>query len=272
LNRHSMLFDNFSGKPMFAYEQEPYGFYHLHKDSECRNTGDNTYVAQDEVDIDGDTRIIENIVDIGADEVACEDSTNEIDWSADGIVNFIELVRFSRAWITYDPNNPLCDPNNPNYEHDPNSINYISQTDKERFDATCDLDNDLDVDLADLMIFTEDWLWVACWRDSPSFGFLYAVSGMSNPTIPEGTVSVDSVSETTLAQSNYSLSTNSLRQQLFEAQDNLLWLETLWLNDPDVRQEIDKKAWQEFMDQVYDSIRKMENLRSNSNNPREAVR
>jgi hypothetical protein len=71
---------------------------------------------------------------------------------------------FSRAWLTYDPNHPLCDPNNLNYVSDPNLSGYISETDKLRFNPVCDLDSDLDVDLADLCEFLEDWLWVACWK------------------------------------------------------------------------------------------------------------
>jgi hypothetical protein len=122
------------------------------------------------VDIDGDTRILDGdtipsvIVDMGADEVACTDMYRDLVWNSDGVVNYLEFEKFSRAWMTYDPNNPLCDPNHPNFEHDPNSINYISQTDKERFNPVCDLDQDLDVDLADLRLFAEDWLWTACWR------------------------------------------------------------------------------------------------------------
>jgi hypothetical protein len=263
---------NFSGKPGFAYDYEPYGFYHLNHDSECRNAGDNTFVEQDEVDIDGDERIADNTVDIGSDEVDCEDTTNDMDWSADGVVNFVEWVKFSHTWMTYDPNNPLCDPNNPNYEHDPNSINFISQTDKERFDAVCDLDDDLDVDLDDMMMFAEDWLWVACWRDSQSLGFLYAISGMSNSVISEGTISIDSIPETASTQSIQDLSAKSLRQEIFETQETVNWLETLWLSNPDVRTIIDHKAWQNFMDQVYDGIRELEISEIKLINPREAVR
>jgi hypothetical protein len=71
---------------------------------------------------------------------------------------------FSRAWLTYDPNHPLCDPNNLNYVSDPNLPGYISETDKLRFNLICDLNSDLHVGLSDFVLFCDDWLWVACWK------------------------------------------------------------------------------------------------------------
>jgi hypothetical protein len=270
-----MLFDNFSGEPGFAYDHEPYGFYHLNLDSECRNAGDNSFVEQDEVDMDGDVRIADMVVDIGADEVSCEDTSHEMDWTADGVINYEEFTLISAAWLSHDPNDPACDPNDPGYISDPNDPGYVDSGDKLRWNSTCNLDDDYDIDLDDLMIFADSengyWLWQACWRDSQSFGFLYAVSGMSNSAIPEGTLSIDSVSKATSIRSNQDLFTKSLRQQIFEAQDNLNWLETLWLTDPGVRLEIAPKEWQIFMDQIYDGIREMENLHSKSTTLKEVL-
>jgi hypothetical protein len=113
------------------------------------------------VDIDGEglDRKYGSYVDIGADEVYdCEDDYlseidvhNDLDWDADGIVNLKEFNLFSHAWLTYDPNCPHL----PN-PVDPNQLLH--------WDLICDLDSDLDVDLADLCVFLDDWLWVACWK------------------------------------------------------------------------------------------------------------
>jgi hypothetical protein len=165
--------------------------------------------------------------------------------------------------LTHDPN-------------DPQMPQGIDPNDFVHWDSRCDLDHDYEVDLDDLVVFTEDdpqnWLWTACWRDSQLSGFSYAISGMSNSAIQEGTLSVDSISKATSKRDNQDLSAKSLQEQLFEVQDNLKWLETLWLTDPEVRSEIAPKAWQDFMNQVYDGIRELENSEIKSINLREAVR
>ena len=49
---------------------------------------------------------------------------------------------------------------------DPNDPGYITEGDKLRFKHKCDLDVDLDVDMADLALFCNEWLWMACWKQS----------------------------------------------------------------------------------------------------------
>ena len=170
---------NINVEPKFAYTVDPNGTpdpnnYHLSVESLCIDSGNPFLSCAGQVDIDGEglDRKYGSYVDIGADEVYdCDDDYlseidvhNDLDWNADGIVNLNEFVKFSRAWLAHDPNHPLCDPNNLNYVSDPNLPGYISETDKLRFNPVCDLDSDLDVDLADLCEFLEDWLWVACWK------------------------------------------------------------------------------------------------------------
>jgi hypothetical protein len=252
---------NFSGKPGFAYDYESYGFYHLHQDSECRNAGDNTYVDPGETDMDDEPRIADGTVDVGADEVTCEDTSHEMDWSADGVVNFIELVRFSHAWMTYDPNNLLCDPNNPNYEHDPNSINYISQTDKERFDTVCDLDEDLDVDLDDLMIFADYWLWQACWREDfqqMQMAMMFGRSILQSESIFLAQESVSSLVTTEVPP-------KPIKQQAVELRNTIIFLERLWLEDDSIHREIDPTEWRRFMNEVYQSLIEIQNVENETN-------
>ncbi len=148
---------NIYTNPGFAYPDSTLGNFHLAYDSPCINLGDPNETGIDETDIDGESR--ENgIIDIGADEMnTCnevpEDICTAADWNADGVVNMDEFTVFSAAWLTYDPNHP----NLPN-PIDPNQLLH--------WNAVCDLDTDLDVDLADLDNFCDPnhWLWVACWR------------------------------------------------------------------------------------------------------------
>jgi hypothetical protein len=111
-----------------------------------------------------------------------------------------EYGGFARAWLSADPNNPLCDPNDPGYVSDPNDPGFISEEDKLRYRLRWDIDDDLDVDMADLALFCDEWLWTACWRDSQTYRFdmmAMAMGGgesmmMTEPYAMESTT-VDSV-------------------------------------------------------------------------------
>ncbi len=79
---------NITCDPNFVYDSEPYGYYHIKYESYCRNAGDNNAVETGDVDMDDETRTQESIVDIGADEVACEDTWNPNDWKLSQNLNF----------------------------------------------------------------------------------------------------------------------------------------------------------------------------------------
>jgi len=142
---------NLRSNPVFAYSNLSLDNFHLAYNSPCKDMGDPNETATTEVDMDNQARIAGNSVEMGADEVDCEDVYNPLDWDADGLVNLKEFEAFSAAWLTYDPNNP----NLPN-PIDPNAILH--------WNPMCDLDSDLDVDMGDLMLFIPDWCWAACWR------------------------------------------------------------------------------------------------------------
>lgn len=158
---------NITADPNFAYSYPVYGYYHINSGSPCRDMGDpdeQNYVQADEVDMDGDDRDLDGNVDMGADEVACEDTSNPIDWNGDGIINLKEFSILSSAWLTQDPNSPSYpNPNNP----DPNDVYAWYVLDA---GPKADLNQDSYVDLYDLIEFCEDspqgWLWQACWHEN----------------------------------------------------------------------------------------------------------
>ncbi len=253
---------NFSHKPDFAYSNEPNNV-HLAADSFCIDKGNPNLSYTGQLDIDGEERVMGTFVDVGADEVnpECNDVYHSLDWNADGVVNLVEFEKFSLAWMTYDPNNPLCDPNHPNFESDPNSINFISETDKQRFDPVCDLDQDLDVDLADLVIFAEDspqnWLWVACWRlDLQPEQLEQIMMSMA----PSGGIQMQSASLSASAKAESITPEKSVKEQILDLEDTIQFLKKLWLDDPSIHQEIHADEWEEFMQRVYDSFNELKTI------------
>lgn len=148
---------NFSGNPKFAYITEPNNLpspdnMHIAYNSFCKDKGnpDESYIHQ--VDMDKQLRVVDGLVDVGAYEVRCGEVSHTLDWNTDGLVNLEDFSEFQKAWFSYDPNHP-SPPNDPNA-----FINWNS---------SCDLVEDLHINLADLIIFCEDnpqnWLWKACW-------------------------------------------------------------------------------------------------------------
>ena len=100
--------------------------------SPCINAGDPNFpIDANEVDIDGDQRIIEDRIDIGADEYrGCE----ICDLNSDGSINFSDYAVFAYYWIEVACTEPgLC--------------------------QGSDFDKDRKVDWSDLKTFVECWLW-----------------------------------------------------------------------------------------------------------------
>ena len=46
----------------------------------------------------------------------------------------------------------------------------------------------------------------------------------------------------------------SVQEQMFDLASAIVFLEQIWLEEPDLQQEIDAEAWQEFMDSVYQNL------------------
>ena len=106
------------------------GNYHLLPASHCIDAGDNLSVPPESAtDIDGEKRIFNDIVDIGADEVV----TYSADLNNDGIVDYFELDVLMTEWLQSGSN------------------------------LQADFYKDDFVDFADFAVLAEQWLWIPGW-------------------------------------------------------------------------------------------------------------
>jgi parallel beta-helix repeat protein len=103
------------------------GNYHLLPTSSGVDVGDNNSVITT-IDIDGEQRIFNDIVDMGADEVV----TNPIDLNNDGIVDYSELAVLTDEWL-------------------------------QNIDLQTDFYDDDFIDFRDFAILAEQWLWTGRW-------------------------------------------------------------------------------------------------------------
>jgi hypothetical protein len=90
----------------------------------------------------------------------------------------------------------------------------------------------------DLAVFVEDapWLWMACWLEQGEllqmgFGEMGMMAFEVQPVEME-----------------------SVESQMQGLVNVIGPLESLWLTDPDIRQEIDAADWQQFMDALYGNL------------------
>jgi uncharacterized repeat protein (TIGR01451 family) len=242
---------NFSAKPKFAY-MDPNNV-HITYDSPCKDGGDPFLSYDDQLDMDSRARVLETAVDIGAYEIDCEDVANDLDWNADGLVNWGDFAGLASVWRAHDPNDPaLYDPNLPCYEclHDPNSPAFVTPGQLalwQRKATQCNVStagcSEYGIDLADLVALIEsaEWLtWQACWLQG---GYSQMMSGGGEGILSGGF-------EATAVEA-YVLPEESSYQQRFDLA-NIIWkLESLWLTEPDMQQEIDSGDWQRFMEALY---------------------
>jgi len=106
------------------------GNYHLLPISGCRDVGDNNSVPLRSVtDIDGEQRIFNDTVDMGADEVV----TNPADFDTDGIVDEFDLGVLTDEWLS--------------------GIGPLQS----------DLYSDGLIDFYDYAMLADEWLWTAGW-------------------------------------------------------------------------------------------------------------
>jgi len=108
------------------------GNYHLLPISGCIDAGDNLSVPPESTtDIDGEERIFNDTVDMGADEVV----TNPADFNTDGIVDYFDIEVMTNEWLISDG------------------------------ELQSDLYDDDFIDFIDYALFAEQWLWTAGWYE-----------------------------------------------------------------------------------------------------------
>lgn len=228
----------------------------------CHDSGLTLQESYVQVDMDNRIRVLGAAVDRGAYEIDCEDTANSFDQNRDGLVNLHEFADFSRVWLAHDPNDPaVSDPNHPNYEYytDPNSADYVTPSslaawypDGVKFNYSTTGASEYTIDLADLMYWTEEapWLWRACWLTETELLGMTSGFGemllMSSPSLMmDGT---EVISEAAVAEEK------SPQEQMFDLAGSIVFLEQIWLEDPQVQQEIDTQTWQDFMDALYQNL------------------
>ena len=134
----------------------------------------------------------------------CADSHNALDYNGDGLINMTEFALFSSVWESYLPGDAVWE--------------------------FCNLDDTGDseytIDLADLVIFMEDWLWVSCTR-ADEFASAEPVASVPvvDPNQPEP----------------------SNLQKAINLNENICELNSIWESDPNLQQQTDPVEWQEFM-------------------------
>jgi hypothetical protein len=106
------------------------GNYHLLPISGCIDFGDNASVPPEStIDIDGEQRIFNGMVDIGADEVV----TNPFDLDTDGLIDYYELDVLADEWLLAG--------------------------------LQTDFNSDGIVDFDDFAQIAQLWLWTAAWYE-----------------------------------------------------------------------------------------------------------
>jgi len=242
--------NNISLDPRFAYFDP--NNVRITLDSPCHDSGLTLQENYSQVDMDSRSRVLGDAVDRGAYEIECEDTSNRFDLNADGRVNLHEFNGFSKAWRGHDPNDPvwLADPN----LADPNLSEGWDEW-KSRYNYEAGGNSRYSIDLADLAVFLEDapWLWTACWlevEERPMMGQMSGGGGIRRM----GGMEVMMVSTMEAVTEPSAVEEQSVQEQIVDLASAIVFLEQLWLEEPEIQEQIDPAAWQRFMEAVYGQL------------------
>jgi len=175
---------------------------------------------------------------MGADEYACDDIYNDVDWNSDRIVDIDDLIVLAAAWLS-DPCDP-CDENwNPDYDIQPEN-------------------GDGDIDYGDFAVFGAEWLWEPCWTTSgPSAPMMMGMSGGMYGMMGMGGGESMLMAEQQ-AESQESYSEPTIEEQIDQLQKCLDFVEKLWQEDEDVREVIDEEDWENFVASIEELLEDLE--------------
>lgn len=211
---------NIDDNPLFET-----GGYHLTSISPCIDAGDPDRIYDVQRDIDREFRVLNGLIEMGADEYCDSTYTTDSDFNDDNLVNLGDFAELSSAWLTYS--------NDPNYNSD------------------CDINSDNEIDLEDFIAFVEDWLWMSC---SQMTEFLLdgeeVLSASSMQSMSKSMLSI--FDETTSLMSVESDQTQKdLEEHIVKLEDTIIVLETIWAEDEEIKKVIDIQDWSNFMNSVY---------------------
>ncbi len=222
-----LLDGNIADDPDFAYADETLYNFHLSSDSLCIGAGtDPNDAFGSEVDIDNESRVVDTI-DIGADEYVtdegCDGVWNAVDFNADGIANYIDFAPFAAVFLV-------------DINTGPNLSIYDLYSDS----------SDI-IDVYDLDVFAGNWLWEACWRDSPFYQF-YNSSDVSIPLSSYS--SMFASAPPAPAPVEYE---PTLLEQALQLIDVLGWLEGV-MEDPEVQEQVDEASLLNVIESIEESL------------------
>jgi hypothetical protein len=148
----------------FPYIQDSdYVKYQLSPDSNtCIDTGNTMLVGYYPLDLYGQARVVDSVVDVGAVE---SKPISANDYNLDGTVNFIDYAEFAAVWCT-----------------DVNDLNY---------DVKYDLNTDGYINVDDLSLLTSNWLYGAMPAGTITstykidFGYRVPETGMMMMSLPD---------------------------------------------------------------------------------------
>jgi hypothetical protein len=237
---------NISVDPEFVYFAP--NNVRIMSDSPCHDSGLTLQESYAQVDMDSRTRVLGTAVDRGAYEIECEDTSNSFDTNHDGLLNYAEFNAFSQAWLSRDPNDPSL----------PSDPNFIDPNDFTNWNPSCDLNGDYTVNLPDIITFIDDapWCWQACWLTEETYMEML-ISGGSEQQMVMQDVGLAVPSAVIPAQAGIQLDESAVQpvtDQLAQLTKSIVLLEQIWLEAPDIRQEIDLEDWNEFMDTLYQQL------------------
>jgi hypothetical protein len=218
--------------PLFAYG-DPNDF-HLHPDSPCVDAGDSSVVDPNglgETDLDGNERVLNRDdygpdnaeVDMGADEVSCDDIYNDMDWNIDAIVDVDELRELAGAW--------LIDDTDPDWD--------------DIYDKY-DLNADDVIHYDDFAVFASEWLWEPCW----------VTTGMSASMMGGGSILMAETPTAPLAAATQQESSTIPAEPSVEEQIEQIKYLLDWLYE--VRETMDEDAWLNLTASLEDMLEDLE--------------